>query len=546
MLVVPHQFDAVTYAPIRPSLQVWGALFLTAGSGVVLATTLPLRVPVIVAAHLLAAVAFLALAHGFTLAGSWTGTVTYGVFGLGTACSAFLIAIRPAASPARRPRDVFIGLTAVSACCHGLIMLAIPEQFSSARYDLIRPYLAVYGTAFLGGGVALLWTQFARWPRLALVWSAHLTVAAAMLASLPPLLEIRAWTGVAQYGGMGLFLAALPAMRPYLNRLDGRSLRMRLIIAFAVVAAVPLVLTVALLTERIETMAVTRVLAGRQTIVTALAQKIGSTARGETEAEQRIADDPTSLEISSNAQNQGSLAYLVAADGRVIARSDGRPIDDRTWQAPEPVISILQATESRSGSAVYATPRGEHFSVFARVPGVPWTVVVDQPEAMALANEHDGREQAFGLLVGTVVLAILGGIFATSQLARPLSVLSTALERLSDGDTEAPLPTSGVTELARLSTVFGRLRQRLAARTIERDRVERELRQTNDALEEAAARAERLAAAASIAVKAKGQFLANMSHEIQDADERRGRDEQAAAGHRVDRRAAGLRGDHSS
>ena len=102
---------------------------------------------------------------------------------------------------------------AVSATLVGLVMLTMPEQFRAPRYDDMRPYLLWYGATFLAGGLGLLATQiWLRIPQVA-VWSAHLMVASAMFASVPPLLAINAWTGVAQYGGMGLLLADVPGRR---------------------------------------------------------------------------------------------------------------------------------------------------------------------------------------------------------------------------------------------------------------------------------------------------------------------------------------------
>jgi hypothetical protein len=67
-----------------------------ADSGGVLSAALPVRTVVSVGAHLAAAMALLALAYGFTMVGSWTGTISYGILGLGmTAAAALLRSRRP-------------------------------------------------------------------------------------------------------------------------------------------------------------------------------------------------------------------------------------------------------------------------------------------------------------------------------------------------------------------------------------------------------------------------------------------------------------------
>src|SRR4051812_19130207 len=134
MLVAPHQFDAPGYAPIRPQLGEWGALFLAAGGGVVLSIVLRHRVLVAVAAHLMAAVALIALAYGFLLTANWTGAIAYGVFGLGLAISALLLGLRPVRARSTGQGDVFVILIGISSTLQGMVMLAIPDQFSAARY----------------------------------------------------------------------------------------------------------------------------------------------------------------------------------------------------------------------------------------------------------------------------------------------------------------------------------------------------------------------------------------------------------------------------
>jgi len=517
MLVAPHHFDAQTYAAIRPGLRIWGATFLAAGGGVVVSAVLPLHSFVAVGAHLAAATALLALAYGLTMVGSWTGTISYGVLGLGTVAATFLLGSRRPLAARGRQRDLFVVLMAISAALQGVLMLGIPDQFASVRYDLVRPYLGVLGWTFLVGGLALLWTQVA--PRVSrpAIWVAHLTVAAAMLASLPPLLQISAWTGVAQYGGMGLFLALLPALHDRLVRVDAHSLRIRLILTVAGAAALPLVLAVALMTDHAESLAVVRLLAGRETLAATLAQKIGNAAQNGGAATPGFVETPGLIEFVGNAQSRifvGHLTYLVDDDGRVIAWSDRRAIDNSNAMAPPAVMAHLRAASSGAGSLVYPSPSGDQIVAFARVPGLPWSIVIEQLRHMALAGELHGRDQAFLLLVIAVVLSIGTGFIISQRLAAPLGVLAAALDRLADGDANAPLPLSHTTELAGLSMVFGRLRDNLTLRTAERDRIEQELRESNGAMEEAVLRANELAVAAEVASMSKSAFVATMSHEI--------------------------------
>src|SRR6185369_10409972 len=57
------------------------------------------------------------------------------------------------------------------------------------------------------------------------------------------------------------------------------------------------------------------------------------------------------------------------------------------------------------------------------------------------------------------------GAIVARRLASPLDVLTGAVEKLTAGDAAAPLPHSPITEVAHLSSSFGQMRDRLAART---------------------------------------------------------------------------------
>jgi signal transduction histidine kinase len=81
-----------------------------------------------------------------------------------------------------------------------------------------------------------------------------------------------------------------------------------------------------------------------------------------------------------------------------------------------------------------------------------------------------------------------------------LRTLASAVDHLAVGDAAAPLPASGISEVGRLASNFGELRDRLTARTAERARLlaqEQELRRSAEA-----------------AGRAKDEFLATAAHEL--------------------------------
>ena len=63
-------------------------------------------------------------------------------------------------------------------------------------------------------------------------------------------------------------------------------------------------------------------------------------------------------------------------------------------------------------------------------------------------------------------------VLSTRWLTRPLRQLAEAARRHSIGDSAAPLPSSGLTEIARLASAFQLVQDEVINRTAERDRAD--------------------------------------------------------------------------
>jgi signal transduction histidine kinase len=171
----------------------------------------------------------------------------------------------------------------------------------------------------------------------------------------------------------------------------------------------------------------------------------------------------------------GLAVRLVDGDGRVLAR---------------------QAGDTR------ATPDERRVAATAPVPGLGWEVTVERSLSAALARVRRERLIAFGLLVVAVLLAVAVGIVAARFIAKPLRRLAAAADQLAGGNARVPLHPTGISEVDRLSATFRDMRDRLEARTQERERLSEELRQRAEALAEADQR--------------KDEFLAMLGHELRN------------------------------
>ncbi len=170
-------------------------------------------------------------------------------------------------------------------------------------------------------------------------------------------------------------------------------------------------------------------------------------------------------------------AFLVdGGTGRLLARSVTAAVGFLDDSSIAPPTAALVAGEMGPGALDYVTREGERVAGYARVPGLDWGVIVQRPRAVALASIFAGRDLSSLILMLVLALGLVSGALTAGFLTAPLDALARAVERLGAGDTKAPLPQSGIAEVGRLAAVFGEMRDRLAARTAERERAEDALR----------------------------------------------------------------------
>jgi signal transduction histidine kinase len=111
----------------------------------------------------------------------------------------------------------------------------------------------------------------------------------------------------------------------------------------------------------------------------------------------------------------------------------------------------------------------------------------------------------------TLALALVLGTIFAGRLARPVGGLADAADRLADGDFEAPLRPSSVSEVSRVSDAFDQMRIALRARLAELEEANQELEDRQQrlmVLQAELVQRDRLASA--------GRLLAQLAHEIRN------------------------------
>jgi signal transduction histidine kinase len=189
---------------------------------------------------------------------------------------------------------------------------------------------------------------------------------------------------------------------------------------------------------------------------------------------------------------EGSIVSLGDGYGNLLARSYGLPAE---------ASRLETGWDRRATEGSLPEPPGR-LAAFAPVSGFSWTVAIERPVASALAGVDRGRDLAFATLLLVLPLAVAGGILVARLITRPLGTLADAVGELTAGNPWAPLASSRITEVERLSAAFREMRDRLAQRTAESERLAAELRARAEALAESDHR--------------KDEFLAMLAHELRN------------------------------
>ncbi|MCA8961314.1 MAG: response regulator, partial [Planctomycetes bacterium] len=127
-------------------------------------------------------------------------------------------------------------------------------------------------------------------------------------------------------------------------------------------------------------------------------------------------------------------------------------------------------------------------------------------------GERIAEEKRF--LLGLLLLSVITGVFVAlafgGLLARRISRLRFAAERVANGDFDLRIPIHADDEIGLLTREFNRMVEELRRTTTSRDALSREVHERRRAYE----RIRVLKEKAEDAARVKSEFLANMSHEI--------------------------------
>ena len=245
MLIVPDQFSNPAYVLIAPYIAWWGTAFLFSGLGLLAAGVLQARKWVLAALHLLVGVTWIFLALGFLLVRGWVAIPAWAFFGVGIAIAPFVGRQDAGAARLGAPSLVSLlgGLTATAIGLIPITMI-ISKHLGNAVYAQISAALLYVGIGAVTAGPLLLFVTLRRSARPSpLFWAAHLLVGAMFIVSGVGLsLEVRAWTAIVLYGGIGLAVLLCPVLRGRPRNVASNSLPARMSVFVSIALTLVLVL----------------------------------------------------------------------------------------------------------------------------------------------------------------------------------------------------------------------------------------------------------------------------------------------------------------
>jgi signal transduction histidine kinase len=161
-------------------------------------------------------------------------------------------------------------------------------------------------------------------------------------------------------------------------------------------------------------------------------------------------------------------ALLVNREGYLLAYPDKKQVlaNERFWQKTfgwDVPLGLIGSRETRD------TEGREILISYAPIQGVNWVLAIVQSGEEAFAFRETMHRQAWGLMVVSLLGAILLSMGISRIISDPINRLIAATRRIAESDFDQPLKTSRVDEMGELFMAYNQMMKKLkAARRMER------------------------------------------------------------------------------
>jgi adenylate cyclase len=158
-------------------------------------------------------------------------------------------------------------------------------------------------------------------------------------------------------------------------------------------------------------------------------------------------------------------AFVLDQPGRLIAHPDISKVLRGADEETAASLRNLQGKILDSGGEIFSTKSDEGRAVVAAaatVPGVDWTVVVEQPTVEAFAPLYSAFWRTGALLLVGITLAVGLAYWLARRITRPIEVLEEGAEKIGAQQFDHRIEIATGDELERLATRFNQMARELA------------------------------------------------------------------------------------
>lgn len=389
----------------------------------------------------------------------------------------------------------------------GAMMLIVPDHFTNPTYVLFAPHITSWGLVFLLSGVGLLAAAVVETRRPVLI-SLHLFVSATWLLLAAGFLLVGAWSALTTWAVLGLGMAVAPFVHVRCaGAADGSSPAVLSLLGALTAAATGVVSTAIIVTRAhgnpVHSQIHSALLLGGIALATAGLLLLFVLLRPPARpwpwfwGAHLLAGGILLLVGVGTSLKVGAWTGCVVYGGIGLSLSLAPVLQERLRTVAGNSLPIRMSVS---------------VSIALTLALVLAATVASRYAFAGLGNVGEGvirtlREATLGVLLLSLTVAVGVTIYTAGRVGAPLRELAGAAGKMARGDSTATLPGSDVQEVQDLVASFAEMRDRLAARTLERE-------QSLKRLEEQAKELRAAKDAAEAANRAKSVFLANMSHEI--------------------------------
>ena len=176
--------------------------------------------------------------------------------------------------------------------------------------------------------------------------------------------------------------------------------------------------------------------------------------------------------ISAIRVGRTGKAFVLDGPGRLVAHPDISLVLRADETAAQPLQALRTAILARSGQVIIGqdTAGDKVMAAMATIPGVNWSVIVEQPVAEAFGPIYAALWRTGVLLIAGAALAGILAYWLAQRMIGPIRLLEDGVTRIGAGQFEHRISLTTGDEFERLATRFNEMAVELA---VSRERSER-------------------------------------------------------------------------